>query len=72
MIDPCTSQGTLDHLRPHLGEFKIYVEQHARQVMEHLGIPTDQLNATHTTIYDFNANGMHPMGKIKLKCQIKA
>ena len=42
-----------------------------RWVMQHLGIPTHQLSATQTTIYDFNANGTRPMGKIKLKCQIR-
>jgi len=40
-------------------------------VMQHLGIPTHRLSTTQTTIYGgFNANGMRPMGKIKLKCQI--
>ena len=39
--------------------------------MQHLGIPTHQLSATQTTIYGFNANGTCPMGKIKLKCQIR-
>jgi len=33
--------------------------------MQHLGIPTYQLSTTHTTIYDFNANGTRLMGKIK-------
>jgi len=42
-----------------------------RQVMQHMGIPTHQLSATQTTIYSFNANGTRPMGKIKLKCQIR-
>jgi len=41
-----------------------------RRVMQHLGIPTNRLSATQTTIYSFNANGTRPMGKIKLKCQI--
>jgi len=41
-----------------------------RRVMQHLGIPNCQLSATQTIIYGFNANGAHPMGKIKLKCQI--
>ena len=41
-----------------------------RRVMQHLGIPTHRLNTTQTTIYGFNANGTHPMGKIKLKCQL--
>jgi len=41
-----------------------------RRVMQHLGILTHRLSATQTTIYDFNANGTYPMGKIKLKCQI--
>ena len=40
----------------------------SRRVMQYLGIPTHRLSATQTTIYDFNANSMHPMGKIKLKC----
>ena len=40
------------------------------RVMQHLGILTHRLSATQTTIYDFNANGTRPMGKIKLKCQI--
>ena len=42
----------------------------SRSVMQHLGIPTYRLSATQTTIYDFNANSMRPMGKIKLRCQI--
>ena len=42
-----------------------------RRVIQHLGIPTYRLSATQTTIYDFNANGTHPMGKIKLRCQIR-
>ena len=41
-----------------------------RRVMQHLGIPTHQLSTTQTIIYGFNANGMRPMGKIKLKYQI--
>jgi len=40
------------------------------RVMQHLGVPTHQLSATQTTIYDFKANGTRPIGKIKLKCQI--
>ena len=38
-----------------------------RRVMQHFGIPTHRLSATQTTIYGFNANDMHPMGKIKLR-----
>jgi len=34
-----------------------------RRVIQHLGIPTYRLSVTQTTIYDFNANGTHPMGK---------
>ena len=41
-----------------------------RRVMQHLKILTHRLSATQTTIYDFNANGTRPIGKIKLKCQI--
>ena len=41
-----------------------------RRVMQHLGTPTYRLSATQTTIYGFNANGTHTMGKIKLKYQI--
>jgi len=41
-----------------------------RKVMQQLGIPTHRLSTTKTSIYGFNANGMHPMGKIELKCQI--
>jgi len=40
-----------------------------RRAMQHLEIPTHRLSATQT-IYDFNANGTRPMGKIKLMCQI--
>jgi len=40
------------------------------RVMQHLRIPTHRLCATQTTIYGFNANGMRPMRKIKLRCQI--
>ena len=42
-----------------------------RQVMHHLGIPTHRLSAIQTIIYGFNANDTRPMGKIKLKCQIR-
>ena len=42
-----------------------------RRVMQHVGIPTYRLSTTQTTIYGFNANGAHLMGKIKLKCQIR-
>ena len=38
--------------------------------MQHLGILTRRLSTTQTTIYGFTATGTHPMGKIKLKCQI--
>ena len=41
-----------------------------RRVLKHLGIPAHRLSATQTTIFGFNANGTHPLGKIKLKCQI--
>jgi len=41
------------------------------RVMQHLGIPTHRLSATQTTIYDFDTNVTRPMGKIKLKCQIR-
>jgi len=41
------------------------------RVMQHLGIPTYRLSATQTTIYDFNDNGTKPMGKIKLRYQIR-
>jgi len=39
--------------------------------MQYLRIPAHLLSATQTTIYDFNANGTRPMGKIKLKCHIR-
>jgi len=39
--------------------------------MQHLGILTHRLSATQTTIYGFNANGTCPIGKIKLRCQIR-
>jgi len=42
-----------------------------RRVMQHLRIPIHRLSATQTTIYDFKTNGTCPMGKIKLKCQIR-
>ena len=41
------------------------------RVMQHLGIPTQQLSATQIAICDFNANGTRLMGKIKLRCQIR-
>jgi len=41
-----------------------------RWVMQHLKISTHRLSTTQTTIYGFTATGTHPMGKIKLKCQI--
>ena len=71
MIDPCTSG--------YIGSFEVNCIQvdpgsalsiMPRRVMQHLGIPTNWLSATQTTIYGFNANGTRPMGKIKLKCQI--
>jgi len=40
-------------------------------VIQYLGIPTYRLSTTQTTIYDFNANGMRPMGIIKPRCQIR-
>ena len=43
----------------------------SRRVMQHLGIPTHRLSATRTIIYGFNTNGTCPMGKIKLRYQIK-
>ena len=42
-----------------------------RRLIKHLEIPTYRLSATQTTIYGFNANGICPMSKIKLKCQIE-
>src|SRR3954464_5824629 len=42
-----------------------------RRVMEHLSIPTHRLSATDTNIFGFNANSTRPMGKIKLRCQIR-
>jgi len=36
-----------------------------------LGIPLDQLSATITTIYGFNAGSSHPLGKIQLRCRIE-
>jgi len=41
-----------------------------RRVMQHFGDPHHRLSATQTTIYGFNANGTHPMKKIKLRYQI--
>jgi len=41
-----------------------------RRVLQYLGIPAHRLSATQTTIFGFNANGTHPLGKLKLKCQI--
>ena len=40
------------------------------RVIQYLGIHAHRLSATQTTIYGFNANVTHPLGKIKLKCQI--
>src|SRR3954462_10384666 len=42
-----------------------------RRVMEHLSIPAHRLSATDTKIFGFNANSTRPMGKIKLRCQIR-
>src|SRR4051812_23119506 len=42
-----------------------------RRVMEHLSIPAYRLSATDTNIFGFNANSTRPMGKIKLRCQIR-
>src|SRR4051812_37447658 len=41
-----------------------------RRDMEHLSIPAHRLSAT-DTIFGFNANSTRPMGKIKLRCQIR-
>ena len=43
----------------------------SHRVMQYLEIPAHGLSATQTTIYSFNANGTHPIGKINLKCQIE-
>src|SRR5256886_12632673 len=42
-----------------------------RRVMEQLSIPAHRLSATNTNIFGFNANSTRPMGKIKLRCQIR-
>src|SRR5256886_15988928 len=42
-----------------------------RRVMEHLSIPAHRLSATDTNIFWLNANSTRPMGKIKLRCQIR-
>src|SRR5436189_4037751 len=42
-----------------------------RCVMEHLSIPAHRLSVTDTNIFGFNANSTRPMGKIKLRCQIR-
>ena len=42
-----------------------------RRVMQHVEYLPHRLSVTQTTIYIFNANGTRPMGKIKLKCQIR-
>src|SRR3954464_9405741 len=42
-----------------------------RRVMENLSIPAHRLSATDTNIFGFNANNTRPMGKIKLRCQIR-
>ena len=34
------------------------------------GIPLSRLSTTTTTIYGFNAGSSHPLGKIRLRCQI--
>src|SRR3954468_8705737 len=42
-----------------------------RCVMEYLSIPAHKVSATDTNIFGFNANGTRPMGKMKLRCQIR-
>src|SRR5436189_3742235 len=39
--------------------------------MEHMSIPAHRLSATDTNIFRFDANSTRPMGKIKLRCQIR-
>lgn len=41
-----------------------------RRLIQSLGISSHRLNVTQTTIFGFNSNGTHLLGKIKLKCQI--
>lgn len=41
-----------------------------RRLLQLLGIPVNRLMPTNTTIFGFNDNGSHPLGKIRLQCQI--
>jgi len=50
---------------------RIRVEHHVPLVNAVLGNPHSSIEHHSTTIYGFNANGMRPMGKIKLKYQIR-
>jgi len=42
----------------------------SHRVMQHFATPTHRLSITQTTIYGFNTNSTHPIGKIKFRCQI--
>ena len=41
-----------------------------KRLLSFLGIPLSKLSTTTTTIYGFNAGSSHPLGKIRLRCQI--
>ena len=41
-----------------------------KRLLYFIGIPLSRLFATTTAIYDFNAGSSHPLGKIRLRCQI--
>jgi len=41
-----------------------------KRLLYFLGIPLSRLSTTTTTVYGFNAGSSHPLGKIRLQCQI--
>jgi len=41
-----------------------------KKLLYFLGIPLNRLSTTTTTIYGFNIGSSHPLGKIRLQCQI--
>ena len=41
-----------------------------KRLLYFLSIPLSRLSTTTTTVYGFNAGSSHPLGKIRLQCQI--
>jgi len=71
LTGPCIIHGILSEVSRIQVDPRSLLSIMPRRVMQHLEIPTYQLSATQTTIYSFNATSTRPMGKIKLRCQIR-